>query len=576
MLETIRHEADFCVVGGGLAGLCAALAAARHGAHVILMQDRPMLGGNASSEIRMWVCGAHGPNNRETGIIEELLLENRYRNPWRNWSLWDIVLLGAAWQEPNLKLLLNCSCNQARMSDNRIVSITGWQTTTQSWHTVEAALFADCSGDSILAPLSGAEYRLGREARDEFGEDIEPDQADAQTMGMSCLIQPREYDHPQPFIAPDWADDYPDPDAFPHREHRVGRTNYWWIELGGDGQAIRNTEQIRDALVRAALGVWDHVKHHGEHGAQNWALDWVGLLPGKRESRRYVGDHILTQSDVRSGGHFPDLVAYGGWTMDDHHPSGLRWPGLPTIFHPAPSPFGIPYRCLYSHNIANLFCAGRNISASHAALSATRVMATCATIGQAVGTAAALAIRYNLSPRGVYRERLAELKQTLLEDDCYLPWNPRTVPSLSRQAQLVASIGDPEPLRNGWDRPIGDKDNGWATPAGGWVEYRFANTVRIRHLRIVFDSDLNRPEKPMPAWYPRDMPMVGVPETMTRSFRLEILDSEGRWLPLLHIRDNYLRCRSIQVDMCCQAVRLILEETWGAEQAHLFAWDVGD
>jgi len=135
----------------------------------------------------------------------------------------------------------------------------------------------------------------------------------------------------------------------------------------------------------------------------------VGFLPGKRESRRYEGDVIVTQNDVRAGGHFDDLVAYGGWTMDDHHPGGIAWKGEPNIFHPAPSPFGIPYRALYSRNVTNLFCAGRNISVTHAALSATRVMATCATMGQAAGTAAAIAIREGKLPRDVARDHIEEL-----------------------------------------------------------------------------------------------------------------------------------------------------------------------
>ena len=155
------HKVDLCVVGGGLAGMCAAIAAARHGAKVALMQDRPVLGGNASSEVRMWICGAHGENNRETGIIEEIMLENRYRNPLRNFSIWDSILYEKVRFEPNITLLLNCSCTDATVDDDRIRSVTGWQLTTQTWHTVEADLFADCSGDSILAPLTGAEFRMG-------------------------------------------------------------------------------------------------------------------------------------------------------------------------------------------------------------------------------------------------------------------------------------------------------------------------------------------------------------------------------------------------------------------------------
>ncbi|MBN1933555.1 MAG: FAD-dependent oxidoreductase [Anaerolineae bacterium] len=572
-------QVDFCVVGGGLAGMCAAISAARRGVKVVLMQDRPVLGGNASSEIRMHICGAHGPNNRETGIIEEIALENRYRNPLRNYALWDSILYEKVRFEPNITLLLNCSCNDATMNGNTIESVKGWQLTTETWHTVEAGLFADCSGDSILAPLTGAEFRIGREARAEFDEDIEPEAADRKTMGMSCLIQARETDRPQPFIPPAWANVYETDADLPHRGHDILKTNFWWIELGGEQDSIHDTESIRDELLKVAFGVWDHVKNRGDHGAENWVLEWVGFLPGKRESRRYVGDYVMTQNDVRAQGRFDDLVAYGGWTMDDHHPDGIRWPGEPTIFHPAPSPFGIPYRCLYSRSIENLFCAGRNISVTHAAMSATRVMATCATVGQAVGTAAAIAVREKLTPRDVYKHRIDELKQALMDDDCYLPWNARRMPALTRQATLTASSGDPEPLRNGLDRPIDDatsgwRDNGWRGQIGDWVQYAFDTPQPVGQMRFVFDSDLNRPEMNQPSHYPLHAEPVVVPQTLVKAFRIEALDEDGHWRQVARVDNNYQRLVRLSVDSTTRAVRFIPESTWGAAYVHLFAWDV--
>ncbi|MGC9523781.1 MAG: FAD-dependent oxidoreductase [Anaerolineae bacterium] len=573
-MRHLTHNVDLCVVGGGLSGMCAAIAAARHGARVALMQDRPVLGGNASSEVRMHVCGAHGANNRETGIIEEIALENRYRNPLRNYSIWDSVLYEKVRFEPNITLLLNCSCNGLTMDGDRIASVKGWQLTTESWHTVEAELFADCSGDSILAPLSGAPFRVGREARSEFDEDIEPEEGDRKTMGMSCLIQARETGRPQPFTPPAWANVYETCDDLPNRAHDILDTNFWWIELGGEQDSIHDTEEIRDELLKIAFGVWDHIKNRGDHGAENWVLDWVGFLPGKRESRRYEGDVIVTQNDVRAEGKFDDLVAYGGWTMDDHHPGGMSWSGEPTIFHPAPSPFGIPYRALYSRSIENLFCAGRNISVTHAALSATRVMATCAVLGQAAGTAAAIALREGTTPRGVYEGHIDELKQTLMDDDCYLPWNKREVPQLTRSATLQASSGDPEPLRNGADRPVGDDDNGWHGSVGDWVTYRFDAPYAVRRLRFVFDSDLDRREKNQPSYYARDVQPVGVPETIVRAFRVEALNADDQWVPLTRIDNNYQRLVRLNVDVTTSAIRFVPERTWGAESVHVFAWDV--
>lgn len=226
--KEIKHNVDFCVVGGGLAGLCAAVSAARHGARVALMQDRPMPGGNASSEVRMWVCGAQGENKKETGLLEELMLENLYRNPDLNYSVWDGIMYELAAYQPNLELMLNCSCFDCGMNGNKIEYVKGWQLTTQTYHIVNARIFADCSGDSVLAPLTGAEYRFGREARGEFGEDIAPETADRKTMGMSCMIQARQETRESSFIPPKWAYRFTKEDL-PYRipDMRSVSENFW-------------------------------------------------------------------------------------------------------------------------------------------------------------------------------------------------------------------------------------------------------------------------------------------------------------------------------------------------------------
>ncbi|MAF12440.1 FAD-dependent oxidoreductase, partial [Candidatus Poribacteria bacterium] len=173
-VERCAHEFDVCVVGGGMAGMCAAVASARRGARTAIVHDRPVYGGNASSEIRMWICGAHGRNNKETGILEEILLANTRRNPGGNYSIWDGVLYEKIHFQPGLTAFLNCSCTGAETERDgdriHMTGITAWQTTTQVLHTIRASLFVDCSGDSILAADSGARFRVGREARDEFGE----------------------------------------------------------------------------------------------------------------------------------------------------------------------------------------------------------------------------------------------------------------------------------------------------------------------------------------------------------------------------------------------------------------------
>ena len=564
-LKNIVHECDFCVVGGGLAGMCAAIAAARHGLRVVLMHDRPMFGGNTSSEVRMWVSGAHGSDNRETGILEELCLENYYRNPYRTFPVWDSVLFEAIKKEENITYLLNCSCLDCEMDGNTIISVSGWQGTTQQFHKVKAKLFADCSGDSILAPLTGAEHTMGREARSQYGESIAPVQADKRTMGNTCLIQARQTDRPHPFIAPKWARKLTKEDLV----HRFGSIqdpaeNYWYLELGGMVNTIDDAETLRDDLLALAYGMWDYIKNSGDCDADNWELDWVGFLPGKRESRRYIGDYVMTQNDIAAGGRFDDTVAFGGWTMDDHNPMGIDTHEPPNTFHPAPSPFGIPYRCLYSRNIENLFCAGRNISVTHSAMSATRVMATCATIGQAVGTAAALT---SDSPRKV---DIKLLQQLLMEDGCFLPGHKMEVSNIMKSAHVPATLID------GCDRGEGSC---WQGKPGEALEITFAKDEKISEIRIILDSDLDRktvgaqgclPEKTTLANYPLDQPTVHIPQTLVKDLTVETMDGKV----LAQYQNNYQRLLVIPTDASCRGIRIIPHTTHGAEIVRIFSVNV--
>jgi NAD/FAD-utilizing enzyme apparently involved in cell division len=578
-LHRETHEFDVCVIGGGMAGVCAALAAARNGARTALLHDRPVLGGNASSEVRMWICGAHGKHNKETGILEELQLENLRLNAARNYSVWDAVLFGKVRFQPNLTLFLNCSCTDAEMDGDVIAGVTAWQGTSQTWHTVRAKQFIDCSGDSILAAVTPAAFRVGREARAEFDEDIEPREADRKTMGNSLLLQMRRTDEAQPFTPPRWAYKFTSPEDLPHRMRGVNGANFWWIEIGGINDTIKDAEAIRDELMRIAYGVWDYIKNHAPERAQaeNWALEWAGSLPGKRESRRYEGDHILTQNDVRDGGRFEDIIAYGGWSMDDHHPAGLLYPGQPTLYHPAPSPYGIPYRSLYSRNVANLLFAGRNISVTHAALSSTRVMATCALLGQAAGTAAALCVAHGCAPRALSSgARLRELQRTLMEDDAWLPGIPRPASDLALRARLDTADGRDAPLLlDGIDRDREDAGHAWTGRAGcGSVTFTWNEAVTLAGARLVFDSDLSN-DKRMAHVYPQSAGRRAVPGSLVKAFRLEARDDTGRWSVVHRADENYQRLVRVPLaGLRATALRLVPEATWdGGEDARVFAFE---
>ena len=582
---TQRLSADFCVVGGGLAGLCAALAAARHGAKTVLVQDRPVLGGNASSEIRMHVCGAHGPSRRETGLLEEIQLENLRYNAGSCWPVFDSLLWGLARREPLLTLVLDagvCSCETA--ADRSIRSVRAWQGPTQRWIEVEARLFADCTGDAVLAPLSGADYRVGREARSEYGESEAPAEADACTMGNSILFQTAEFTTPQDFTPPPWAIDF----TAPERRHWVEnrgvdptRSNFWWIEVGGADDTIGNTEKHRDELLAIAYGVWDYAKNHSamRDRLRNFGLEWVGSLPGKRESRRYLGDHVLTQGEVQAGGAFPDVVAYGGWKIDNHYPKGFWHEGPGTKYTDCPSPFGIPYRCLYSRNVPNLFCAGRDISCSHVAMSATRVMATCALCGQAVGTAAAIAAREHADPRDVSKgPLLAELQRTLLDDDCMLPyrWRRPSAPTLAARCAPECEV-----LRSGIDRAWGGADNGaWlecgAAGDGGRLPaatYEWDAPRRLCGARLVFDSLMTFTGKRMRK-LEATTERAEMPAPLARSFRLDARVG-GRWRTVFSDPENFLRYRRVAfgAPVEADALRLVVESAWGGGPAHVFAFD---
>jgi hypothetical protein len=574
-----RYDVDFCVVGGGMAGLCAAIAAARHGAKVVLMHDRPVFGGNASSECRVHICGAdihnHVKNMRETGILEELRMENLFRNPNRNFSIWDTILYEKVMAEPNITPLLNCSCMKAEIDGHAIRTVTGWQLTTQTYHQVNASIFADCSGDAILAPLTGAEHRVGREARAEFAESIAPPEADAKTMGMTCLFQSREYNTAQQFEPPQWAHRYDSCDELPYgpRGHRWWQMGYWWVELGGEYDSIHDTEALRDELLKITYGVWDHIKNRcpNRAEAQNWALDWIQFLPAKRESRRYVGEYVLSQNDIAAGGPFEDIVAYGGWSMDDHHPAGFEAVkiGAPaTIFHEAPSPYGIPYRCLYSRNISNLMFAGRDASCTHAAMSSTRVMGTGCSLGQAVGTAAALAAAKRLSPAAV-GEHIHALQRTLIRDDVYLPGIAQEFPAVVAKARLTASCGDPEPVRNGTSRPVGDDGNCWTCKAGDWIAYEFQTSVELKSVTIVLDSGLD--QNVALSYHQKDSQLTSPPDVMPKAFRIEGL-IDNQWEELACVNRNHQRFCRVPIDRNVRGVRFVLREIWGAECSRVYAF----
>lgn len=494
-MKTETESYDVIVCGGGMAGFCAAIASARHGAKTCLIQDRPVLGGNASSEVRVTIHGAacHHDHARETGIIMEAMNAERranhlfpIENGWTN-SVHDMTLYDLAVRESNLTLHLNTTVKDVQMDDGtwglealpnwpvandekgylhrpachrgkRIKTVKAHVANAEVELLLETTMLIDCTGDALPAHLAGCEWRWGTESTAETGEVHAPAESSTDTMGNSIHIRCIDTGRPAPFKAPDWAVKHEDPSYF----YDQGRTpnepqgGYWWIEIGVPWNTIHDKETIRHELTRHALGVWDWMKNKDPKTidqCRNYALEFIGQVPGKRESRRIIGHHFINENELQERTDFPDVCAYGGWFIDLHTPGGLLAessepasalgynPHLKEIALKYIGPYGIPLSALISKDVPNLLMAGRNISTTHVALGTVRVMATCGLMGQAVGTLAAFVTREGGDPIDWTEQgSMQRIQQTLLRDGCFLPRRRNEDPAdLARQAAASAS-----------------------------------------------------------------------------------------------------------------------------------------
>ncbi|QLD12003.1 FAD-dependent oxidoreductase [Microbacterium oleivorans] len=474
-------ESDITVVGGGLAGVCAAISAARLGKRVALVGNRPVLGGNSSSEVRVWVVGAtsHGIQRfaRESGVIGELYVENQYRNPEGNPIIWDEVVLDAVRAEPNIRLFLNTDVREIDLDEvggeRVITAVHGWTMGSEIATTFRSPYVLDCTGDGLIGYLAGADFRIGREARDEFGEAWAPEVADEELLGSTILFYTKDLGRPVDFVAPDSAKDITTTPIPTSRILRSGDSgaHYWWIEWGGHLDTVHDNEAIRDELRSVIFGIWDYIKNSGRFDAETLDLEWVGTMPGKREYRRFLGDHVLTQNEILDQVDHEDAVAFGGWSIDLHPVEGMYATEAGAHQRYSDGIYGIPFRSYYSRNVANMLMAGRDISASHVAFGSTRVMATCGAGGEAAGTGAALALDLGVRPRRIATAHAHELRQLLLRQDAAIFGVRNDDPhDLALRARVTASSAaatiDPVELAPGaatTDHPL-DRDLGVLVP----------------------------------------------------------------------------------------------------------------
>lgn len=443
-------SADFVVVGGGLAGVCAATVSARQGMRVLLIQDRPVLGGNASSEVRLWALGAtsHMGNNnrwsREGGVIDEILVENVYRNPEGNPVLFDMILIDKVMEEKNITLLLNTSVyDLSKNGEHSIESVKAFNCSSSTLYNISAPLFCDASGDGIVGYLAGASYRVGAEDISDFGEKFVSTDDYGQMLGHSIYFYSKDAGHPVKYIAPHFAlkdiTEIPRYQQINAHEHGC---KFWWLEYGARLDTIYENEAIKLELWKVVYGVWDYIKNSGQYeGVENLTLEWVGIIPGKRESRRFEGMYMIHQDDVVRQNRFDDAIAFGGWAIDLHPADGVYSPLSGCTQYHSKGIYSIPYRCLVSKDINNLLLAGRIISASHIAFGSTRVMVTSAFCAQAVGMAAALCKKYQIMPSMIVQPSyMKRLQQQLNLSGQSIPFVPiDETENLAAAAQVDAS-----------------------------------------------------------------------------------------------------------------------------------------
>ena len=621
-MSVAELHCDVLVAGGGPAGVCCALAAARCGANVILCQDRPVLGGNASSEVRMHIVGANGTGSfdrgeegvteaREGGIIEEIRLENCVRNPQRSASMFDLILYEMCRAEPTLILMLNTTVTGAQKVGSRITHVVAERQSTEDRFVIHAEVFVDCTGDGRLGFEAGAEFMEGRESREQFGESLAREKADKRRLGSTLLIQARKHDRPMPFVPPPWARRFSKESlklrlyATPGEEEPTHEYGYWWAEYGGTLDTIKDNEAIRDELLAIVMGIWDHVKNGPPEGgsgddpfdASHWALDWFGFLPGKRESRRFIGLHVLTEQDVMQSREFADAIAYGGWSIDLHPPKGVDAPAEePCAQHPVPHLYDIPLSACISRNIDNLMFAGRNISATHVAFASTRVMATCAVVGQGVGTAAAFAVKAGETCgrlRDLPRDPalMSRIQDRLLRTDAFLIGRKdRSTRDLAGDAAISASSfqpgGEPNWVVSGQTRCVQgakgaspDRANPgthrWLSdPAKGlpaWIQLAWAKPVRLQQVRLVFDTGLHRHLTLSHHDGYASRMIWGRPQPETAADYMIEIQRDGEWKALTSCAGNYqrLRIHELACDRAIDALRINVTRAHGIDHARI-------
>lgn len=606
---------DVVVVGAGTTGMGAAVAAARNGARTALVFDRPVLGGNASSELGVGIHGAsHAhPNAREGGLVEEAKLIRAFNKLPNNSLAYALQAEG----ERNLSLYPNNRVLKIeKTGEGHIDAVLAKDTLTGRWIRYRAQMFIDCTGDGWIGYFAGVPYRFGREGKDEFGEKEAPDLADRRTMSGVIITDGvwsfsfKDEGHPVDYVTPAWARVLPKDfrrNLKPAVRVRGGFKPAWWIEHSGDVDDLDDPEGARDELVKISFAYFGWGKNEWEHSKilRNYSLVWVPFIDGRRETMRLMGDYVLTGNDEKAAKVFPDRISYGGWPMDTHDPLGLKNPDGNGYWreHPNLPIYTIPYRMLFNSKIDNLFFAGRCSSASHMALGSIRVESTLATLGQACGTAAQLCLEHGLTPRQLGEQKIGELQQRLLKQDQYIPGlKNEDAQDLARQATVSATSSQStirfresssvswaigkfkigfkhhkDPAQTGWQysenarpeavvdgvsRIVGHEAHAWVSDAKQAlpqaVTLTWPQPVEVQEVRLTFNSDL-MPTAP-----------AFMPEQLVKSYAVEVLVN-GAWETVAEETENWRRLAVHRfAARHVTALRVVCRATWGSPSAQIF------
>lgn len=539
---------DFAVIGGGVAGVVTAISAARYGLKVAFVNDRPVLGGNGSDEAHISLDGVAHKGDHETGIIYEIKTIKECEN-----LTWSEAFDKAIKAEKSISLFENMLVDDVISFNGAIDRVHIVNTYDLKEYTLAASYYCDATGDAWLGYYADALYHIGREAKHQYNEAFAPEIADGNTMSgcitkvvtdggdTICSFWSQDVGYDVPFTSPDWAYKLPEGEKLGREPMYIDRGE-WWLETPNDYDDIWESEYVRDTMFRIATGYFDWLKNSWKDRSRvaTYALRNLGTYNAKRESRRLIGDYIMTQNDFNGSAVFEDAVCYAGWNIDVHHVKGIfSGDGGSYALNEEVPVTPVPLRCLYSKNVSNLFMVGRCASVSHIGLGATRTQLTGATMGQAVGTAAFLCKKYDTNPRTVGLQHIEELQQLLLKDGQYIPgiYN-NDKKDIARTAKIFADSetenGKAINIINGKTRPRDGQDYAWVSSSElpQSITLKFDEPQKINEIRITLEIPFNRYNKGFMPQPERD--------EMVTDFNVDVRTENG-CKRIAEINNNYQR-----------------------------------